>query len=83
MISESFDSNLQQVFMEGIKSDPSPDNSLSKWAIDHQYLLHPVGALMTYYRRGKLEKRKPEVPFQEATLVLEPVLLTVSEVCFS
>ncbi|KAG0559465.1 hypothetical protein KC19_10G107200 [Ceratodon purpureus] len=69
----------EEVFMEGIKTDPSPDKSLSKWATGRQYLLHPVGGLMTYNRRGKREKRKPEVPFQEATLVLEPVSLTVSE----
>lgn len=68
--------------MEGIKTDASPDKALSKWATGRQYLLHPVGGLMTYYRRGKREKRKPEVPFQEATLVLEPVSLTVSEVFF-
>jgi hypothetical protein len=64
--------------MEGILCDGSPDKPLSKWATGRQYLLHPVGGLMTYYR--KREKRKPEVPFQEATLVLEPVSLTVSEV---
>lgn len=66
--------------MEGILTDGSPEKPLSKWATGRQYLLHPVGGLMTYNRRGKREKRKPEVPFQEATLVLEPVSLTVSEV---
>jgi hypothetical protein len=69
--------------MEGIKTDTPPDESLSKWATGRQYLLHPVGGLMTYYRRGKREKRQPEVPFQDAALVLEPVSLTVSEVFFS
>lgn len=71
---------FQQVFMEGIVKDPSPEEPLSKWATGRQYLLHPVGGLMTYNRRGKREKRNPDVPFQEATLVLEPVSLTVSEV---
>lgn len=66
--------------MEGIVKDPSPEEPLSKWATGRQYLLHPVGGLMTYNRRGKREKRNPDVPFQEATLVLEPVSLTVSEV---
>ena len=66
--------------MEGILYDGSPEKPLSKWATGRQYLLHPVGGLMTYNRRSKTEKRKPDVPFQEATLVLEPVSLTVSEV---
>ncbi|KAG0568137.1 hypothetical protein KC19_7G189300 [Ceratodon purpureus] len=69
----------EEVFMEGILRDGSPDKPLSKWATGRQYLLHPVGGLMTYNRRGKREKREPEVPFQDATLVLEPVSLTVSE----
>ncbi|XP_024384462.1 uncharacterized protein [Physcomitrium patens] len=69
----------EEVFMEGIKNDASPDKPLPKWAAGRQYLLHPVGGLMTYNRRGKRETRKPDVPFQEAKLVLEPVSLTVSE----
>lgn len=75
--------NIYQVFEEGITKDGTADAPLSKWASGRQYLLHPVGGLMTYNRRGKREKRKPDIPFQEATLVLEPVSLTISEVIWS
>jgi hypothetical protein len=60
--------------------DAHTDMVPSKWATGRQYLLHPVGGLLTHFRRGKREKRSTHVPFQEASLLLEAVTVTVSEV---
>jgi vacuolar protein sorting-associated protein 13A/C len=69
-----------EIFEEGIAQDAFKNMVPSKWATGRQYLLHPVGGLLTHFRRGKREKRSTHVPFQEASLLLEAVTVTVSEV---
>jgi vacuolar protein sorting-associated protein 13A/C len=68
-----------EIFEEGIAQDARTNMVPSKWATGRQYLLHPVGGLLTHFRRGKREKRSTHVPFQEASLLLEAVTVTVSE----
>lgn len=52
----------------------------SVWALNRKYLLSPINGVLKYHRLGKQERTDPEIPFEKASLVLDDVSLTVSEV---
>lgn len=65
-----------EVFEVGISQEaPLSSNQVN----ERQYLLHPVDGILSYHRRGKREKRDPTMAFQNISLLLNEVSLTISE----
>lgn len=67
-----------QIFEEGINEPAS--ESVASWALNRTYLVAPINGVLKYNRLGSQERNNPEVPFEKATLFLNDVSLTVTEV---
>lgn len=53
---------------------------VSDWAVNRKYLVSPINGVLKYHRVGNQERNDPEVPFENASLVLSDVSLTITEV---
>ncbi|CAM6102066.1 unnamed protein product [Calypogeia fissa] len=68
-----------EIFEAGVSTDEAANVSSANWAIGRKYLLHPVEGSLRYHRRGKRENREPHVPFQNVSLRLDQLSVTISE----
>lgn len=48
--------------------------------MNRKYLVSPINGVLKYHRVGNQERNDPEVPLENASLVLSDVSLTVTEV---
>ncbi|KAJ4843890.1 hypothetical protein Tsubulata_025940 [Turnera subulata] len=69
-----------EIFEDGINEPSMNHQTVSKWAMDRNYLVSPINGALKYHRLGKQERTDPEVPFEKASLVLTNVSLTITEV---
>lgn len=53
---------------------------VSQWAMGRSFLVSPINGVLKYHRLGKQERNDPEVPFEKASLALNDVTLTITEV---
>lgn len=60
-----------------------PRDSSSVWSLNRKYLISPINGTLNYHRLGKLERKDLDIPFEKASLILNDVSVTVSEVHFS
>ncbi|XP_071698618.1 uncharacterized protein [Rutidosis leptorrhynchoides] len=67
-----------EIFEDGI-NEPAKGHGVSAWAQDRNYLVSPINGVLKYHRLGNLERTDPEMPFEEAHLILGDVSLTVTE----
>lgn len=67
-----------EIFEDGI-NEPAKGNEVSTWAQDRNYLVSPINVFLKYHRLGNQERTDPEMPFEEAHLVLGDVSLTLTE----
>ncbi|XP_024982723.1 uncharacterized protein LOC112519038 isoform X5 [Cynara cardunculus var. scolymus] len=67
-----------EIFEDGI-NEPANSNAVSAWARDRNYLVSPINGVLKYHRLGNLERTDPEMPFEEARLILGDVSLTLTE----
>ncbi|KAL7618287.1 hypothetical protein Lser_V15G01600 [Lactuca serriola] len=67
-----------EIFEDGI-NEPAKGHAVSAWARDRHYLVSPINALLKYHRLGNDERTDPEMPFEEAHLILGDVSLTLTE----
>nr|XP_043635621.1 uncharacterized protein LOC122606820 [Erigeron canadensis] len=67
-----------EIFEDGI-NEPANGHGVSAWAQDRNYLVSPINGVLKYHRLGNLERTDPEMPFEEAHLILGDVSLTLTE----
>ncbi|MFS7909478.1 putative vacuolar protein sorting-associated protein [Helianthus anomalus] len=67
-----------EIFEDGI-NEPAKGHGTSEWARDRNYLVSPINGVLKYHRLGNSERTDPEMPFEEAHLILSDVSLTVTE----
>ncbi|KAF9594340.1 hypothetical protein IFM89_030469 [Coptis chinensis] len=68
-----------EIFEDGI-SEPSADHGKgSLWALNREYLVSPINAVLKYHRIGNQERKDPDVPFEKASLALNDVSLSITE----
>ncbi|KAL8205058.1 hypothetical protein R6Q57_010681 [Mikania cordata] len=67
-----------EIFEDGI-NEPAKGHGDSKWAQNRSYLVSPINGVLKYHRLGNFEKTNPEMPFEEAHLILGDVSLTLTE----
>ncbi|KAL5541456.1 hypothetical protein UlMin_009166 [Ulmus minor] len=68
-----------EIFEDGINEPVSESGTVSKWAVNRNYLVSPINGVLKYHRLGKQERNDPEVPFEKVSLALSDVSLTISE----
>ena len=69
-----------QIFEDGINEPATGGGMVSKWAQNRNYLVSPINGILKYHRLGKQERNDPEIPFEKASLSLNDVSLTITEV---
>lgn len=60
--------------------DAEPASSAEPFKAPHEFILHPVGGVLNYVRRGKQEVRVEDVPQQSISLTLGEVAFTLAQV---
>ncbi|KAM7278379.1 hypothetical protein ACFE04_005513 [Oxalis oulophora] len=68
-----------EIFEDGINEPPAKRGMLSKWALNRNYVVSPINAVLKYHRLGKQERNDPKIPFEKASLLLKDVSLTITE----
>lgn len=53
---------------------------VSTWAKDRDYVVSPINGVLKYHRLGNQERNNPDVAFENASLTVSDVSLTVTEV---
>lgn len=71
------------MFEDGIKEQTSEHKMKSKWALNRRYLLSPINGSLKYHRLGNQERNNPEIPFERASVILNDVNVTITEVPLS
>lgn len=67
------------MFEDGIK-EQTEHKIKSKWALNRHYLLSPINGSLKYHRLGNQERNNPDIPFERASVILNDVNVTISEV---
>jgi len=67
------------MFEDGIK-EQTEHKIKSKWALNRHYLLSPINGSLKYHRLGNQERNNPEIPFERASVILNDVNVTITEV---
>nr|DAD29104.1 TPA_asm: hypothetical protein HUJ06_030572 [Nelumbo nucifera] len=68
-----------EIFKDGI-NEPLPGCSMvSIWSMNRKYVVSPINGILKYHRLGNQERKDLEIPFEEASLVLSNVSLTITE----
>ena len=70
------------MFEDGIK-EQTAHNIKSKWALNRRYFLSPINGSLKYHRLGNQERNNQEIPFERASVNLNDVNVTITEVPFS
>ncbi|PRQ39555.1 putative vacuolar protein sorting-associated protein [Rosa chinensis] len=68
-----------EIFEDGIREPVDDHAMVSKWAMNRKYLVSPINGVLKYHRVGNQERNDPEVPFENASLALSDVSLTMTE----
>ncbi|XP_050374958.1 uncharacterized protein LOC126792594 [Argentina anserina] len=68
-----------EIFEDGIREPADDHVMVSKWAMNRKYLVSPINGVLKYHRVGNQERNDPDVPFENASLVLSDVSLTITE----
>ncbi|AAF79523.1 F21D18.20 [Arabidopsis thaliana] len=68
-----------EMFEDGIK-EQTEHKIKSKWALNRHYLLSPINGSLKYHRLGNQERNNPEIPFERASVILNDVNVTITEV---
>ena len=71
-----------QIFEEGINEPASDTKGVSCWASNRTYLVSPINGVLKYHRLGCQERTNAEIPFEKASVVLDDVCLTITEVVY-
>lgn len=69
------------MFEDGIK-EQTAHNIKSKWALNRRYFLSPINGSLKYHRLGNQERNNQEIPFERASVNLNDVNVTITEVPF-
>ncbi|KAI7737218.1 hypothetical protein M8C21_001541, partial [Ambrosia artemisiifolia] len=67
-----------EIFEDGI-NEPAKGHKFSECAGDRNYLVSPINGVLKYHRLGNSERTNPEMPFEEAHLILGDVSLALTE----
>ena len=70
------------MFEDGIK-EQTAHNIKSKWALNRRYFLSPINGSLKYHRLGNQERNNQETPFERASVDINDVNVTITEVPFS
>lgn len=68
-----------EIFEDGINESSVSTKMVPKWSQERQFVVSPINGVLKYHRLGNQERNDPEIPFEEASLVLTDVSLTITE----
>ncbi|CAH9120434.1 unnamed protein product [Cuscuta epithymum] len=68
-----------EIFESGISDSAKNNKVMCAWAREHNYLVSPINGVLKYHRLGNQEKSDPNVPHEQASLIVSDVSLTATE----